>query len=453
LNEEAYMADFQPDSRIPLLNGGDVTIVSKIGHGGQGSVYRIKMNNQPYALKWYAPLKLRNSNIFRKNLERNIAAGPPGDSFCWPLYLTRNSSRGSFGYVMRLLPDTYVIFTDIVVLGKAAFGTMDAMFLAAMNIAGALRTLHRKGLSYQDLHDENIAIDPASGKVLLIDNDNVTPGDLPNSGGIGGKPGFMAPEIVRGEKLPNMETDLYSLAVIFFFLFFRGHPLEGKKLIDARCFTEKTEYELYGAHPVFIFDPTDPSNRPVPGIQKNPLRLWHQVPEFFRQAFIRSFGPGLNTPGARIPENQWIKILTRLRDEFIDCPCGLSLFVDGFGREEGQILCPRCHQKFHIPERLFIGDRYQVPLWPGKNLYACHTTQDEDFTTITGRITKTRNLFKKKPGSLTIQNLSTDSWSISTQDGKTLGIPPGGSAELEEETSCHFGTNAGVSVMPVTKSY
>jgi eukaryotic-like serine/threonine-protein kinase len=38
---------------------------------------------------------------------------------------------------------------------------------------------------------------------------------------------FMAPEIIRGEALRSTLTDLHSLAVFLFYLFVRGHPLEG----------------------------------------------------------------------------------------------------------------------------------------------------------------------------------------------------------------------------------
>ena len=45
-----------------------------------------------------------------------------------------------------------------------------------------------------------------------------------------GTPRFMAPEIVHGESMPCAATDLYSLAVMLFFLLMHGHPLDGRRV-------------------------------------------------------------------------------------------------------------------------------------------------------------------------------------------------------------------------------
>lgn len=74
-------------------------------------------------------------------------------------------------------------------------------------------------------------------------------------GGVLGTPGFMAPEIVRGEKRPSRETDRYSLSVLLFYLFMVNHPLEGKLEANIKCMDYAARVKLYGTDPVFIFDP------------------------------------------------------------------------------------------------------------------------------------------------------------------------------------------------------
>ena len=69
-------------------------------------------------------------------------------------------------------------------------------------------------------------IDPGSMALLICDNDNVDVDGAPPTSL--GTPKFMAPEIVRGEASPTMDTDLHSLAVVLFYLLFLCHPLEGK---------------------------------------------------------------------------------------------------------------------------------------------------------------------------------------------------------------------------------
>ena len=70
---------------------------------------------------------------------------------------------------------------------------------------------------------------------IICDNDNVGI-DRKTGGGIGGTARFMAPEIVRGEAVPSSQTDLFSLAVLLFYMLVNHHPLEGAREADIRCF-------------------------------------------------------------------------------------------------------------------------------------------------------------------------------------------------------------------------
>jgi hypothetical protein len=63
---------------------------------------------------------------------------------------------------------------------------------------------------------------------------------------VGGKPGYMAPEIVCGKAKPSERSDCHSLAVVLFKLFFRDNPLQGAEFEKIPCLTEKHEMELFG---------------------------------------------------------------------------------------------------------------------------------------------------------------------------------------------------------------
>ena len=76
-----------------------------------------------------------------------------------------------------------------------------------MCIRDRFRALHLAGKSYQDLNDGGFFIDTKTGDVLVCDCDNVA-ADGDNFG-IGGMPGFMAPEVVRGIAKPDVLTDRY----------------------------------------------------------------------------------------------------------------------------------------------------------------------------------------------------------------------------------------------------
>lgn len=66
------MSDFKPGTKIKLTNGGTVTVRSKIGEGGQGSVYKVDYDGKDYALKWYLPTYLKSLKPNCKNSIRTL---------------------------------------------------------------------------------------------------------------------------------------------------------------------------------------------------------------------------------------------------------------------------------------------------------------------------------------------------------------------------------------------
>jgi serine/threonine protein kinase len=366
-------------------------------------------------------------------MRKNIASGAPNDKFLWPLYMAEEQS-GSFGYVMNLRPREYSEFSDIL-NNTVRFPSTELAIKSALNIVDGFRKLHQKGFSYQDLNDGNFFINVNSGEVLICDNDNVTGGAQKNPGNIGGKPGYMAPEIVAGKTHPTANTDYHSLAVILFKLFIRHDPLMGEAYVKSVCITEQREVELYGTHPVFIFDPKDQSNRPVRGVHPNPIKLWPLYPAFFQETFIKSFGEGLANPDVRLTDAGWQKTLVNLRDDLFSCPCGKSDLFLSNRQSGGNIRFGDCGHSFSEPYRLETSNKHSIPLLPGKKLYACHTIAGkDDWETVTGEVIANKN----NPALWGIRNLSNDTWVFTPPtggDGKTVAsggvIPIGNGVTLK----------------------
>ena len=106
------MSGLKIGTNIKLSNGETATIKSRLGSGGQGVVYLVKVGGKKMAMKWY--LK-HPGQAFLKNITDNVHRGAPAQNFIWPLAVTEEF-RGSFGYVMELRPSGYVDMSQFILL-------------------------------------------------------------------------------------------------------------------------------------------------------------------------------------------------------------------------------------------------------------------------------------------------------------------------------------------------
>lgn len=239
--------------------GESYTVKQQLGAGGQGEVYAVENKGITYALKWYyAKSATKNQKDILDNL---IMKGKPNDSFLWPQDLIYKKEGEPFGYIMPLRPENYKGIIDM--MKRRAEPSFEALCRAAFNLTKGYRDLHSMGYCYRDISFGNVFFNPDTGDVLICDNDNVSYDGAVS--GVYGTARFMAPEIVNGKAKPSTNTDLFSLAVLLFYMFMLNHPLEGKLEANIKCLDYLAMNRLYGTHPVFIFDPNDTSNRPLEG--------------------------------------------------------------------------------------------------------------------------------------------------------------------------------------------
>ena len=442
-----HMIELKIGQEVEMEYGGFAKVLSVIGSGGQGIVYLVEFNGSKWALKWYDIDKIKKPAEFRNNIKNNINDGPPSNKFLWPRYLTKENSDGTFGYLMDLKPASFDSFVDILNTyklvvdphtGRASkkpvkFSSLYAMVTAVINIVNAFRQLHRVGKSYQDLNDGGFFINVDTGAVLVCDCDNISP-DGTNFG-IGGKPGYMAPEVVRGIAKPNVQTDKYSLAVVLFKLLFRGDPMEGEKVVKDICLTESSELRHYGQNAIFVYDPDNATNRPVRGIHDNVIKFWRLYPEYIREAFITSFTVGITEPNKRIIENEWQKLFIRLRSEIIMCGCGRTNFTSMFVKPDDKTYkCPKCGMEFATIG--FSNRDYRLPLYVGCRFFKCETqTDSDDFLSVAGELVEN----KLKPGVIGIKNCSDKVWKVKMPDGEKYDIAPGKGFPIWAELEIDFG--------------
>jgi len=419
------MQTLKKNDTIKTVSGKTVKVMAQLGEGGQGIVYKADYAGKPRALKWYTH---KTTDAFYKNLEHNIRKGAPSASFLWPLDITeKDKQTGGFGYIMDLRPAEYKDFSRFL-LAKEKFASVTALVITAIHIAGAFRALHNSGYSYQDLNDGNFFVHPKTGDVLICDNDNVA--EYGRNLGIAGKCRYIAPEVVLGKSLPDVNTDKFSLAVVLFLLLVNNHPLEGKKAYPP-CMTEEIERRIYGSEPVFIFDPEDDSNRPLPGINNNALNRWPLFPAYIREKFCEAFGKqALFDPGRRVIEKEWLKVFDLLRSEIYKCDCGEVYFAGA----DGDTPCPACGKKADFPMRIEIGKQL-FAVHRRTRLFCCHTDSDSD-----DFISKSAEVVVNDSGGLELKNYSKKTWLVIDRDGKHRSKTSGKTIPLEKGMSIVFGT-------------
>lgn len=398
------MAELKPGSYIELAVGGTIKVEKELGRGGQGIVYLAEHSGHKYALKWYTRYY---DDAFYDNLKSNIDQGAPSKAFLWPLMLTKKQ-LGSFGYVMELRKKDYHEFGDFL-LAKVRFRSISAIINAALQICESFYFLHLNGFSYQDINDGNFFINPATGDVLICDNDNVTAQG--ENSGIMGKIRYMAPEVVLGGK-PDKYSDYFSLAVILFMLFYGNHPLEGRKVVNCPCMTEDNERKHFGSEALFIHDKHDKQNIPVRGVHQNVITRWPLFTEILQNAFTEAFSQDLiKNPTHRMIESRWEKIISKLRNQLIVCSsCGNETFIE----PDKASTCINCRQPVSMKYRILLNNDGVVALSPRKMVYLGKSQEPV-------ALVRTN---KKDPTLWALQNLSSSSWLVENSSGKVKDIPP-----------------------------
>lgn len=419
---------------FPAEDGSVYKITGYLGRGGQGEVYRVFGLDGEFAAKWYHAdrcLGRINAEAFYRNLKRNIENGVPqlssGDTatqFIWPLKMLTPRDH-SFGYLMRIFPDGYESLKNVIFMRKKDSANGNTIQLhwtswfvcvtAALNIVRAFEILHKTGLSYQDLNDGGISVNMATGDVLICDCDNVSP-DKTNLG-IRGIMEYMAPEVVRGEKLPDRMTDQYSLAVILFRLFLHDHPMKGmesRELHNSDQLSQRdADIMIFGSQPHYCLATKGNKNPPDPVFNADVCRLCKAFPITLMDAFEQVFTDGILNPNQRLTATEWRKVLLDVRDHLVQ----INGKEEFFGLRATKAIPEEC--------RILSERGKEILCMPGKILYMYHMDEySSDFVTPVGKIIPTH-----KPGFIGLYNATGEPITF-VQNGQTGTCPHHGKMPL-----------------------
>lgn len=410
-------------ARVDLSILGPATVVRELGQGGQGYVYEVQRSEGPsLALKWYKPQCATTEQY--DDLAVLVEQGSPHDNFLWPMDLATVPGQQGFGYVMPVRDQRFIELGHLV-SGKGPGGDkLDVSFASVISVcrqlAESFRRLHARGMCYRDISFGNVLFDPASGDIVICDNDNVGIDD--GQGRVLGTPFFTAPEVLRDRSyrtMPNTETDRHSLAVLLFYALCVGHPLEGQHT-ERGLRDQSWLVQHFGIDPRFVFDPDDDSNRPTsPLVQA----YWDRYPPFVHEAFVRAFTDGLRDPSARITESEWISVADRLADGMmVSEQTGDTVFWD---RDQPDRVCAHCRHRLVPPFVLQVGRR-RIAVSRFAQVREDHVST----TTRTARVLARARPHPTDPHRWGLHNVSRRRWNTTQPDGRTFAVEPDQTIEI-----------------------
>ena len=268
-----------------------------------------------------------------------------------------------------------------------------------LNIARGIRRIHTSGMVHYDLSLDRVLVDPLSGDVCFANNDIL---------GIPGKimpcvlsiPGLTAPELVpiqmhlddeTRKKMPNKQTDCFTLAVLIYQILLKRHPFDGGKVWDIDD-PQKDDDMRYGSHALFIERPTDKTNRvkadqlaksQLP--QGDPAKMPYSIcGPYLKELFDKAFIDGVHNPSARPSALQWEEALVKTCDLVQPCQnpkCEAHWYVfDNTTKPR----CPFCGTEYkgqlpilnfyYAPSHgKYISERYRLMVYDKQTLYRWHS--------------------------------------------------------------------------------
>ena len=203
---------------------GNYRIVSELGKGGMGMVYRAEhvQLGRPAALKMLLPQLSNDPGIVQRFFNEARAASAIDHPGIVEIYEFGTHTDGRAYIVMALLKGESLAHR----LERGPLAPLDGASLVAQ-VVGVIAAAHARGIVHRDLKPDNIFLVPnelvAGGvQVKLLDfgiaklADDQGTGLKTQTGALIGTPAYMSPEQCMGRSDIDHRTDLYAIGCILF---------------------------------------------------------------------------------------------------------------------------------------------------------------------------------------------------------------------------------------------
>ena len=222
-DESTGVAGDRADPLIGVTINDRFTIVSKIGAGGMGAVYRARQlgMNRDVAVKVLLRELTENEVVLRRFHLEALAVSKLKHPNTIQIFDFGETDDGLLYIAMELLEGRPLAK----VLGDEKQVSVERALHIIEQTAKSLREAHSKGIVHRDLKPDNIFLqsvgeDGDFAKVLDFGVAKVAEGDgqqktLTKAGSIFGTPKYMSPEQSRGGEI-DARSDIYAMGIILY---------------------------------------------------------------------------------------------------------------------------------------------------------------------------------------------------------------------------------------------